>query len=156
VNVQLPWSGDHKIVLEYFENFGNAAVSLSWGALLPPSNLVANGASVSQISLSWNDNSAIEDGFKIERWNGSSYSQIATVGPDVRTYVDSGLAGSTTYSYQVRAYNSAGDSGYSNVSSATTFPCSYGIFPFANSFEPNGGTGSITVSTTAGCPWTVS
>src|SRR5262249_52739339 len=95
VNVQLFTSGDHKIVLEFFENFGNAAVSLSWGALLPPSNLVANALSSSQISLSWNDNSAIEDGFKIERWNGSSYSQIATVGANTNTYVDPGLAGST-------------------------------------------------------------
>jgi hypothetical protein len=155
VNVQLFSSGDHKIVLEFFENFGNAAVSLSWGALLAPSNLVASPLSSTQISLSWNDNSAIEDGFKIERWNGSSYSQIATVGADVRTYVDSGLPGSTTFSYQVRAYNSAGDSGYSNVSSATTAPCSYALSPAAGGFGPNGGTGSITVLAAAGCPWSV-
>jgi subtilisin len=126
-------AGNHEIRLEYFETFGAAAVSLSWAPAppAPPSNLVAGAVSTSQINLSWTDNSNIEDGFKIERWNGSSYSQINTVGASVTTHADSGLASSTTYSYRVRAFNSVGDSGYSNESSATTLsppppppPCS--------------------------------
>jgi subtilisin len=112
--------GDHKIVLEYFESRGGAAVSLSWALLTPPSNLVASAVSPSQINLSWTDNSSFEGGFKIERWNGSSYVQINTVGANVTTYADTGLASSTTYSYRVRAFNNAGDSAYSNEASATT------------------------------------
>jgi hypothetical protein len=115
--------GSHKIVLEYFETFGAAAVSLSWASLpLAPSNLVASAVSPGQINLSWTDNSSNEDGFKIERWNGSSYVQINTVGANGATYADTGLAPSTTYWYRVRAFNSAGDSGYSNESGATTSP----------------------------------
>jgi hypothetical protein len=116
--------GNHEIRLEYFENVGGAAASLSWAPLppAPPSNLVASAVSHSQINLSWTDNSSLEDGFKIERWNGSGYLQINTVGANVTTYADSGLAASTTYLYRVRAFNSAGDSGYSNESSAITLP----------------------------------
>jgi hypothetical protein len=152
-DVQLS-QGDHAIRLEYFENLGGAAVSLSWAPLLPPSNLAASAASVSQINLSWTDNTIAEDGFKIERWNGSGYAQINTVGANVTTYTDSGLTPSTTYHYRVRAYNSAGDSGYSNESSATTQSCSFSISPTFGSFNWQGGLRDVNVAATPGCSWT--
>ena len=52
--------------------------------------------------------------------NGKSFKQIATVGANVTTYANTGLSGSTKYYYRVRAYNSKGDSAYSNIASATT------------------------------------
>jgi hypothetical protein len=67
-----------------------------------------------QVKLTWKDNSADELGFKIERKNGigGTYSEIATVGPNMTSYTDTGLSPSTTYYYRVRAYNSAGHSAY--------------------------------------------
>jgi hypothetical protein len=123
VNVQLS-AGPHDIKLEYFEIVGDAAVSLSWVQLPPeaPSNLAATPASPSQINLTWADNSNFEDGFRIERWNGSSFVLITTVGANVRAYNDPGLTASTIYIYRVKAFNGAGESGYSNESSASTFP----------------------------------
>jgi hypothetical protein len=85
-----------------------------------PSNLVATAVSSSQINLSWTDNSSNEDGFKIERLQGSVWTQVATVGANVTSWQDAGLTGNTTYTYRVRAYNSSGDSAYSNTASATT------------------------------------
>jgi hypothetical protein len=87
-----------------------------------PSSLTATAVSSSQINLSWTDNSGNETGFKIERKTGAggTYSQIATVGANVTTYSNTGLAASTTYFYRVRANNGSGDSAYSNEASATT------------------------------------
>jgi len=88
-----------------------------------PSDLIATPISSSQINLTWQDNSSDETGFKIERRTGSgSYSQIATVGAGVTSYSNTFLSANTTYYYRVRAYNTAGNSNYSNEASATTLP----------------------------------
>jgi hypothetical protein len=89
----------------------------------PSSNLTATAVSKSQINLSWMDNATNEDGFRIERCNGSActnFAQIATVGPNVTAYANSGLSRNTTYRYRARAYNASGTSGYSNITQATT------------------------------------
>ena len=92
----------------------------------PPSQLAVGALSSNQINLSWIDNSSNESGFKIERKTGSeaTYSHIATVGADVVFYSDTDLAESTTYYYRVCAFNSAGDSSYSNEANAITCPAS--------------------------------
>ncbi len=81
-----------------------------------------------QLSLSWTDMSSNEDGFKIERDAGptGTFVQIATVGPNVTSYVDSGLASATTYCYRVLAFNVTGDSAYSNQACGTT-PQTFGL-----------------------------
>src|SRR6266540_583665 len=101
------------------------SVTFTLGPSAPaaPSNLAATAVSSSQINLSWTDNATTEDGFQIERCSGAgctAFTQIATVGPNVTTYSNTGLAASTSYSYRVRANNGAGSSGYSNTATATT------------------------------------
>ncbi len=88
-----------------------------------PTDLYAASSSSSQINLTWMDIAGNEEGFKVERCTGAGctgFSQIAALGANVTTYADKGLVGSTTYTYRVRAYNSGGDSGYSNAAAATT------------------------------------
>ena len=75
------------------------------------------------MNLAWSDNASNEDGFKIERCSGNScsnFAQIATVGANVRSYSNTGLNKNTVYTYRVRAYNSFGNSGYSNTAAART------------------------------------
>ena len=92
-----------------------------------PTNLTASPTvktnSAGKIRLNWTDNSNNEIGFRIQRSpNGSSsWSTIDSVTSNVVTYVDSGLASSTTYYYQVKSYNSAGSSSFSNQVNATTY-----------------------------------
>jgi hypothetical protein len=55
--------------------------------------------------------------------DGTTFTKVATVGNNVTAYSDIGLVTSTTYSYRVSAFNSAGTSAYSNtVSVALTVP----------------------------------
>ena len=81
-----------------------------------PSGLTATAVSTSQINLAWNDNSSNEEQVLIEQsLNGTTFTQIATVGANVRNYSVTGLAANTKYYFRVRAANFAGNSGYSNV-----------------------------------------
>jgi hypothetical protein len=94
-----------------------------------PSTLSTSAVSSTQINLSWTDNSSNESGFRIERSTGTSttYTEIATTGAGVNTYSNTSLTASTQYNYRVRVYNTAGNSAYTNISSATTPSTSAGI-----------------------------
>jgi hypothetical protein len=86
-----------------------------------PSNLTAAAFSSSQIDLEWADNADNETGFRLERSaDGTNWSEVAVTGSNIASFTDTGLVGATAYQYRVRAYNSAGFSGYSNMSAATT------------------------------------
>lgn len=89
----------------------------------PPSTLSAVAVSVSEITLSWSDNSSDEQGFKIERKSGNGmYQEIATVNPNVVSYKDVGLTKKTAYTYRVYSFNKGGRSTtYTNEATATTF-----------------------------------
>ena len=86
-----------------------------------PSALVASAVSSGQIDLSWADNASNESGFKVESKTGKgAYGVIATLGANIKSYSHTGLNASTAYSYRVSAYNTAGNSAYSNEATATT------------------------------------
>ena len=87
-----------------------------------PTNLTAT-ASAGQINLNWTastDNVGVTV-YRVERQNpgSSTFAQVGTT--TGTTYSDTGLAANSTYSYQVRATDAAGNlSQYSNVATATT------------------------------------
>ena len=102
----------------------SVTVNAAPGPPATPSNLTAQAVSRRQINLAWTDNATNEDGFKIERCQGSTctnFKQIAIVGPSVTAYSNTGLRRNTVYRYRIRAFNAAGNSGYSNTASAKTF-----------------------------------
>jgi len=88
----------------------------------PPTGLTAEALSSTQIKLTWQDKSENETGFKIERKLHSSteWKETAEASANATTFTDTRLDSNTAYDYRIRAYNSYGYSGYSNVASATT------------------------------------
>ena len=111
---------------------GTASLSVTAGQPLAPAaatGLLAIAFTSDWINMTWTDNSNNEDGFKVERCQGtqsacdaapSAWSAIAQTGPNMNYYGDTGLPSRTTFSYRVRAFNVTADSGYSNTSTATT------------------------------------
>jgi hypothetical protein len=49
----------------------------------------------------------------------AQFVQVAVAGPNVTTFVDTGLVANTLYSYRVRATNAGGNSAYSNTATVT-------------------------------------
>jgi hypothetical protein len=105
-------------------DYSNTATAATSSPPAAPSNLTAKPVSKSRIDLTWKDNSNDEQIFAIERCRGASctnFALIATVGANKTSYSNTGLSRNTTYRYRIRAYNQAGYSGYSNITSAKTF-----------------------------------
>ena len=98
-----------------------AMVSVPAAATVPfaPTGLTLTVASASRVDVAWTDRSSNESGFKIERSrNGGAFTQVATVAANVTTYADTQVVSGSTYSYRVRAFNTEGNSAYSNVATA--------------------------------------
>ena len=104
---------------------GDSAYSNEVNGITPlviPTGLTATAISSSQINLTWTDNSSSESGYKIEHSpvDNLHYTEVATVGPNVTAYSDTGLNEGTKYYYRVRASNAITISGYSSAKNATT------------------------------------
>jgi len=91
-----------------------------------PTNVSTTILSGTEIKLSWTDNSsgaAQEDGFKVYRKNvRTEWTLITTTDPDIASFTDQGLAGSTSYSYCLQAFNNGGISDTSVVAVGITTP----------------------------------
>ena len=97
---------------------------------------------VNSIVLTWTDNSFDEDGFYIERAVGSGiFSQIYSVGSDVQQYADYDVQQDVTYRYRVKAYNSQGNSHYSNTVQITFTSSQSGGSSTGSSVAGSGGVG---------------
>jgi fibronectin type 3 domain-containing protein len=86
-----------------------------------PTTLTATATSSTAIQLTWLD-VAGEDAYRVERSADGNvgWTVIAWQAADVVGYTDSLLASGATFFYRVVATNDAGDSGLSDVASATT------------------------------------
>lgn len=86
-----------------------------------PTTLTGRAISESEISLTWKDNSNNETGFRIERkLVGGTFAELATVGPDLTSYTDTGLGARVTYLYRVFAINGTVPSDSTNEFQVTT------------------------------------
>jgi hypothetical protein len=98
----------------------SSATTTTSGPPAAPSSLTAKAAGCNSIVLTWVDNSGNETSFNLSRSTTQSgtYSTIATLPANTTTYTNTGLTKGKKYYYKVRAINSAGNSAWSNTTSA--------------------------------------
>jgi uncharacterized delta-60 repeat protein len=96
------------------------ALGYDAAGLDPPTGLTAQVVSNTQISLGWQDNSANNEEFIIQRraWDIGEWTEAGRVGADVIVFPDGGLDPDTRYTYRVLAANST--QGTSNPSDPVT------------------------------------
>ncbi len=89
--------------------------------ILKPSGLKLQKSGVNEITLTWKDNSQVEDGYVIERKLSAdtSFSVIDTVTAGENIYIDKNVERGQTYIYRIKAYKGSATSDYSSAASIT-------------------------------------
>ncbi len=89
---------------------------------LAPTSVTAIAVSISQVNITWQDNSSDEYGFTVQRCMGAGCTTFADVGSlpaNSITFSDNFLSSNTTYRYRVAVFNQWGTS-YSQPAQVTT------------------------------------
>lgn len=99
-----------------------------------PSNLSISSTSQNSLTLSWQDNSNSEDGFKIYRWDGvvGEFIYWASVGSNITTFTDLPLNCDWEYFYQVSAYQGDDESPRTDWIKGVVDAC-----PVTDGYEPD-------------------
>ncbi|HEY0554001.1 MAG TPA: fibronectin type III domain-containing protein, partial [Thermoanaerobaculia bacterium] len=131
-----------------FQSATSRTIAVAPTVPAPPSVPVAVPLSPTSVQFTWRDNSNNETQFLIERRpaGAGGFTQIGTVGANVTTYIDNTVVAATAYDYHVRASNSAGASGFSNVATVTT--------PLPAPAAPTGLVATLLSSTSVRLNWT--
>ncbi len=106
------------------ENESGYATSNTTTMNIPiPSNLTATPIDDQSIQLNWSDNCSFENGYRVERSSGGSFTQIAELEANVTEYTNTGLTLGTDYTYRVKAFTDENESGYATSNTTnTSFP----------------------------------
>lgn len=98
----------------YSGNVGSVSEEILVSTALPiaPSNVSAQSVSISQVKITWQDNSDNEKGFRILRRpsTSSTFTELATVGSNTTVYFDNAVVYGKQYYYKVASYNDSGSS----------------------------------------------
>lgn len=122
-------AGNYTITVQVSDNDGGLTVqtvSLVVTTTPPaaPTGFRVESVTVNSVALAWTDAANNETGFAIERCSGkrscTNFVEIAQVGANATSYVDTSVVGATQYFYRMRAFNSGGSSSYTSTVSAKT------------------------------------
>ena len=109
----------------YKQAYNSTFIEKSVITTLPaPSNLNIVMENLSNVKLTWNDNSNGEDGFKIDRKVGTQNweTSYATVGGDINSWQNNSVPLNETIYYRVYAYRQTYNSTYVEQSISTIIP----------------------------------
>jgi subtilase family serine protease len=95
------------LLIPYLSNYGGSGTVTNPTAPAAPTNFTAHAISSSQISLSWSASSGAT-GYNVYELENGQAVLINTLGSGTTSLTVSGLSASTTYSFEVAAYNSVG------------------------------------------------
>lgn len=113
----------------YIKAYATNSAGTSYGSevtilTLPgaPTSLNASNITLTALRVNWTAPTGGAASYKVERCQGSGCSNFSQIASGVATayHDDSGLTAGTTYRYQVRATNSAGDGAYSSALETST------------------------------------
>lgn len=117
-----------------------------------PTQLTATTLTDRSVRLTWQDNALSEDGFRIEfTTTGAVWEHWGDVPANTTQAEVTGLEPATAYTFRVRAFNSEGNSPFSNLAQATTLTqgtvtgfhvINHGTFNGANQTFTRGGSGT--------------
>jgi len=85
-----------------------------------PAGFTATGVDGPTIDLAWTDNTAVEDGYEMQRsTDGVTFSHLSDLSANNTSSHDGSVTSNTTYWYRVRAKKDGGFSDFSNIASGT-------------------------------------
>ncbi|HEY3324108.1 MAG TPA: lamin tail domain-containing protein [Planctomycetota bacterium] len=89
-----------------------------------PTGLTAAVLGWTRVHLTWNDVATDETGYAVERSadGTGTWQELVRLPADSKSYTDGSATPATKRYYRVRAFHAYGNSGYSNIASATTPP----------------------------------
>lgn len=97
--------------------------------IIPPTNVNFTNVvstevpAASSFTVNWNDNADNETNYILERSNnGTTFTELATLGANITSYNETGLTPNTQYYYRVKAVNATESSVYSTVATVSTPP----------------------------------
>jgi hypothetical protein len=86
-----------------------------------PAGFTATGVDGPTIDLAWTDNTAVEDGYEMQRsTDGVTFSHLSDLSANNTSSHDGSVTSNTTYWYRVRAKKDGGFSDFSNIASGTS------------------------------------
>jgi uncharacterized protein (TIGR02145 family) len=111
-------------VYSFYQNYQSVKTNISTNAeLTAPANLVITQTSITSVTLTWQDISNGEEGFRIERkYEGSSWFPLATITENNYVFADSNFELNTQVYYRICAYLVSYSSSYIEKDFDATIP----------------------------------
>ncbi len=98
--------------------FSNVSAARPVNVPTAPLGLQATLLDSAQVRLTWSSSGEGVAGFRVERaslLSNNNFTEIVTLGPAARELIDRNLQENLSYRYRVRAFNTLGNSSYSNI-----------------------------------------